>query len=138
MTHQQLLLPRWLVLGDWPGREHDKFNIGDIITDSQSPKELPRDQNGNLRWRFEWEKYPQLFKMLWWWEKRDKNELGEHVKFIKDTDNNEVLPVYGFGDYIGIEGFFIHESCKWSEFIWIGKHHLPATEEDYNQYITTK
>lgn len=135
---EQLLVPRWLVLGDWPGRERGKYDIGDIITDSTSPKELPRDQNGNLRWKYEWEKYPRLFKRLMWFEERNLEELSEHIKFIRDTDTNEVYQVFKFDKFLVLECFLLDDSGTFGSMIPLERKHIPATEEDYNQYLASK
>ena len=137
MTHQQLLTPRWLVLGDWPGREHDKYVIGEIIIESTSPKELPRNQDGKLRWKMQWEKYPRLFRRLMWFEERNLEELIEHVKFIRDSDTNEVYQVYKFDKFVCLDCLLLDDTGTFGSLIPLERQHVPATEDEFHQYIAS-
>jgi len=71
MTTEELLIPRYEVIADYPNNTFGK--IGDIIT----PQSFESEDDF-----YDWElgKYPHLFRSLHWAEKRELNELPKYVK----------------------------------------------------------
>jgi hypothetical protein len=137
-TPEDFLIPRWLVLGHWPGREPGKFNVGDIISDNGNPRELPLDQNGNRRFRLQWEECPCLFKKLKWWEEREISEM-KSIKYIKNTKWNrfyqvlEMVPAFSISQDIYS---FKAKNRKGQEvvgYIDLTDEYIPTTEEEFNQ-----
>jgi hypothetical protein len=138
MTPQELLIQRWLVLGNWPGREPKKYNTGDIITDTGNPKELPRDQNGNLRFRLQWEECPLLFQKLKWWEERDE-EVMKSVKYLKNTRRNQfyevlqMLPAFSINEDIYSFKAKNRRGQEIVGYVDLTEDYIPITEEEFNQ-----
>lgn len=76
MTTEELLIPRYEVIADYPNNTFGK--IGDIIT----PQSFESEDDF-----YDWEldKYPHLFRSLHWAEKREIEELPEYVKVINGS-----------------------------------------------------
>lgn len=68
MTIEKLTEARFKVIADWPGCT---YVIGDILTPIIT-------QIGNLN------KYPHLFRRLYWYEERNLEELPKYIK-MRDT-----------------------------------------------------
>ena len=92
MTAEQLLLPRFEVIADFP---KSSYNIGRIITPIKEGSsyfyslEAPSSELIGFP-----EKYPHLFKKLNWWEHRKKEDMPKRLicKAIKDdTEIMEIL-----------------------------------------------
>ena len=92
MEPKDFLQQRWLVLGNWPGRQKDRYKIGEIITESTDPKQLPKNQYGELRFPLQWEESPLLFKKLNWWEEREI-EIMKSIKYLKNFKRNQFYEV---------------------------------------------
>lgn len=85
MTPEQLLKPRYKVIGDYP---NSPYKIGHVILSTHCS---PLDHYGDYL-----EKHPHLFKKLEWWEER----------------NVEDMPIYLKGEYD--ECFTYHKIEKWN------------------------
>lgn len=77
MTPEQLMQARYKVIGDYPG---NNFKVGDI---------LPRDfkvEGATLTPHMVafYDKYPNLFKPLDWWEERGPEDMPEYVIWEKE------------------------------------------------------
>lgn len=133
MTHtteqvKELLKPRYKVIGDFP---HSSMPVGMII----------KVETKDLAF---WDKYPHLFRKLHWWEEREVSEMPECVSFISKSLKEK----YGDEDEAKIRKFI--KIIRWakddegnwfysgSKFNRIGHTYMPATLEEYNQYIQTK
>lgn len=128
MTIEQLLLPRWQVIADYP---FSQWRIGNVIMQEHDPQ-------------VSLESYPHLFKKLEWWEHRKPEEMPEYVKpnnydsFDEVTDDDSV-PVYKIGldcehnwykgEYLGVKfksgGGLL---CDYVD---------PATSSQYDEYLKT-
>jgi hypothetical protein len=134
MTREELLRPRWIVLGNFPGDEW--FKVGQII---KADLDLPHihtaeDSEDPDNWLvLEPDTYPQLFRKLEWWEKRKEKYLPKYLKF---KANNKVVEVHQYN--YDSERFFIadHEigsvdldgdTFQGYNLSWV----IPATEEEY-------
>lgn len=142
MTQSQvdkLLEPRYEVVANYPG---SIFKVGEVIeffsaTEvGKAEKEYwfhspPTHQNYQDSW---FNEYPHLFRLLKWWERRDKNDLPDYVKFYAP------LP----------EKYNIRKVIKWFDLAkdvvrcednlryQLGIAALPATEDEYTAYIESK
>jgi hypothetical protein len=136
MSIEQLLIPRYRVIADYPCSE---FLVGDIFIfdDSESYDNLYDSKNGVFINTVE--KYPHLFKKLEWWEERKISELPKHIAWYDPSDKAELLPKYfevlAWGtspNKANIlrchtkDAYFFISDCK------------PATEEEYLQSKQTK
>jgi hypothetical protein len=127
MTPEQLLVPRYEVIAGYPG-SHMYFEIGDIL-----------EWNGNYYKRKEnilmakdsVESYPHIFKPLQWWERREAGEMPEYYKY---SGNHGV-----FKTSFRINGGIVMLNFSPTETVPVNLAYcLPATEEDYNNYINSK
>jgi hypothetical protein len=79
--------------------------------------------------------YPLIFKELQWWENRKVEDMPEYVKCVKSPDNlhrkNEIYYVISYAS---------NTECrsKLGTIILNTNCYLPATEEEYNQYIKSQ
>lgn len=124
MTTEELLIPRWKVIADFPGNRGMK--IGDILKETHKLHSLNSIKiNPNCNpYRIIPSKYPAIFKKLEWWEERDEKDMP---LFLKYTDG-KIYPVskywsenhVSFATVIGINVFYIRDT-------------LPSTKEEYEQ-----
>jgi hypothetical protein len=78
MTAAELLQPRFEVVADYP---NSIFKVGQIIETSTkllSEKDVCRLLIGV---KYNFEKYPHLFRKLNWWEKRTEDQMPKRVKY---------------------------------------------------------
>jgi len=118
MTHEQLLAPRYEVIGLWP--INCPYFIGYIINQSDNLEGASFFKKIDL--------YPHLFRRLNWWEKREASEMPEYVNL-----GGDILPVYYSTNKDG--SLFLHgENISFS----VGNIYYqitPATLEEYTNYI---
>lgn len=74
MTAQELLIPRYKVIADYPG---SVYVVGEIISDDTNCIEFLE----------ELDKYPHIFEKLNWWEQRTVEEMPKRLicKAIPET-----------------------------------------------------
>lgn len=121
-----LLIPRYKVIADYPGSKSDCLNIGDIITDDG--KKAAINQNGVPVFPMEWHKYPHLFQPMSWYAERKVEEMPLYLKkgnkviqvsyeyfdnqlMVRNVINENLMPLGAIGDLV------------------------PATKDEYEQYI---
>lgn len=76
MTTEELLIPRFKVIADYP---NSLFTIGDILKYNNVLGDfIYYDEEGIVRITPKY--YPAIFKLLNWWEERSIEELPEYVK----------------------------------------------------------
>ena len=117
MTTEELLIPRYEVIADYPNNFFGK--IGDIIT----PQSFESEDDF-----YDWEldKYPYLFRKLYWYEKRELNELPKYVRYM---DGN-LYKVIQWRHTISTN--YIVANVLNRKYIIHLKHViLPATEQEY-------
>ena len=90
MTARELLQPRYEVIDDYPKSD---FKVGDII---QCSDDLVNDKDVGAflrKFKYNFDKYPHLFKKLNWWEHRKLEDMPKRLicKAIKgDTEIQEI------------------------------------------------
>jgi len=90
MTARELLQPRYEVIADYPKSD---FKVGDII---QCSDDLVNDKDVGAflrKFKYNFDKYPHLFKKLNWWEHRKLEDMPKRLicKAIKgDTEIQEI------------------------------------------------
>lgn len=87
MNIDDLLTPRYKVMADFPYKPAaDIFPIGQIIKILEGDN--PVDSNGNpLRW-LKFEKYPNLFRRLEWWEYRKPEDMPKYLMYKSTPESN--------------------------------------------------
>lgn len=121
LTEQELiaevLIPRIKVTNWYP---NCPFEVGDILTMYNIPMNGDFYRKGEHHISDEVAKKAKAnFKFLNWYESRPANEMPKYKKIIDDGDVH-ILPIYNIYDF-GSVNFQI----------------LPATTEEYNEYIKT-
>lgn len=125
MTREQLMEGRYILENLWPGCQ---WGVGSVF-----PANF---ENFSI--------YPYLFRMLEWWEERNRKEMPAYVKRRPDyqswyVGDPEVLKIKEhFKTSDGPRGlhnqsfdFFTSENGKASSYAYSG--FLPATKEEYKQ-----
>ena len=139
MTVEELLMPRYKVIADYPGMD-DSYEIGEVLKPAYT---------GIV------DAYPHLFRKLNWWEERKVEDMPEYVKVIANGcsfNAGTILKANNWGAYpdegnnFGNEGDYYcllittEESSthdKGEEVKMNMRNVLPATEQEYNDYINS-
>lgn len=110
MSVEELLIPRYKVIADYPG---SPYTVGQII-------HVHGEQGVNCEY---FNKWPAIFKPLQWWEERDKNDMPEYVK--------SQLWVAKVKEWSGDNSYFTGEVYNGTSYT---QAYLPATQEEFEQY----
>ena len=119
MTVEELLMPRYKVIADYP---NTPYGLNQVLT-----KREIRFGMGSLSP----ENYPAIFRKLNWWEERKVEDMPDYVKWdvgIYPTWK-KIMKV----DKWNSNGSFDHENVTISVI-----NCFPATEQQYNDYINSK
>lgn len=138
MTVEQLMQPRYKVINGYP---HSPFNIGQILFKVKPLYGLDYiatfdgQQNIDNSWVTQ---YPHIFQKLQWYEERKIEDMPEYVKHVNSGQVKKVtkylLGQFGNSFYSGeIEK---RGKYKGTEISYKLNGCEPATEEEYNQFIT--
>ena len=119
MTIEELLIPRYEVIADYPNNTFGK--IGDIIT-------LQSFESEDDFYDWELNKYPHLFRSLHWSEKREISDLPLFVKTTYNGTTNKVDKYDFKTDTIYTE--YPEGICKFSLKAYLSAR-VPATLEEY-------
>lgn len=129
MRNEELLKPRWKVISDYPNQGYAK--IGDILNEDDF---LIHDENtGEVIGKYNPEKYPAIFKKIEWWEERTPEEMPKYLRFSEywvckvKTHFQTEYTIYQ------AETAFI---CADTGYVYPYRLVIPATEEEYLQYIS--
>ena len=115
MTVENLMMPRYKVIADYPGMD-DSYEIGEVLKPAYT---------GIV------DAYPHLFRKLNWWEERKVEDMPEYVKW--DVDIYPTWEKIMKVDKWNSNGSFDHENVTISVI-----NCFPATEQQYNDYINSK
>jgi len=126
----ELMKPRYKVIAPYP---NSPFKAGQIL--------IRDDSHENNYWTGEQcytdrypDQYPHLFKPLQWWEDRKPEEMPEYVRIEEK--------VYKIREWENYFGLLPHEDNPAKDSLFKVEHYfnkgVPATLEDYQQYLTTK
>lgn len=149
MTAEQLLLPRRKVINDFPFNQltapYDNrekiFAIGSILNffkaDNQGKVEYwYHHPVTGVNYQDTWmDQYPNIFNYLEWWEDRSEDEMSRYVKTTYDGTINEV-DTYDFKTntiYVN----YPEGKCKFTLNAYLSAR-VPATEQEYNNFINSK
>lgn len=134
MTPEELMIPRWEVIAGYPG---SLFTVGEILTqwsvraDTASPN---RDGLKNVR---QPGKYPGVFRPLSWWEHRTIEQMPKYVKIDKSNHQTEVPEWVMQPDYYP-HAPYLWDDPEYPETQYSAMFFLPATEQEYKDYIKTQ
>jgi len=128
MTTEELLNPRYKVIGEYPCSTH---RLGDIIITNETGMSYVA-QIGDVSADVCLFDYPRLFERLSWWEEREKSEMPIYVKNIF---GKLVYKVVRWFD----DGMFYYFDDKKKDNIPVFVYNfMPATEEEYLQFANQK
>lgn len=132
MSVEELLKPRYKVIAEWP---ESTFEIGQIITKSDLVEDWLQTDNFLHGFKLSAvEKYPHLFKKLEWWEERKLEDMPKYVRWDYKPGcdgahmKNLIAKVDG---WVQASYGVISQGQTTSSHFW-----LPATEQEYNDYLT--
>lgn len=129
MSIEDLLLPRYKVIADYPGSD---YHVGEI---------LDRDWgwvgNDDIGFKHRISGYPHLFRKLQWYEERKIEDMPQYVKLVFDS---KIQFVHKVEKWIGANE---HGEPLYEYFNRVGYlgpfnilHQVPATLTEYNEYIS--
>lgn len=130
LTSEQLLQPRYEVIADYPGSD---LPIGTILLESKLGYCFREDvltTSSNIIATETVTKYPHLFRRLNWWEHRTPEEMPEYLR--RKTKDAKVFKAKKHGVEATHSLGFIDENDRILSYC----NFLPATLQDYTQYIT--
>lgn len=133
MTAEELLIPRYKVVSEWPDML-ERFSIGYVFEHPYGRQYLTENSKCDPA------DFPGLFKKLQWLEEREEKDMPEYLKFETGTDIEFVLKV---------EKYKLHEGGGfWAfEYLWQNEPDIkrmslqgwtPATKGEYDAYCQTK
>lgn len=132
MTPHELMIPRVIVKADYPD---SRFKTAEILQLELQPYASSPIQKYGYRlpyhdyfWDLEhFNKYPHLFRQLYWFEYRHKEHLSHYLKF----NDNTYWKVVQWNDSVTGSAYPKFQTpVNWD--FW-GKHSIPITEEEYDQ-----
>lgn len=144
---KELLKPRRKVIAEY---FYSPYKVGDIIIihDDRSvhlTTTTYRDEFGDNVEQANYfnpkimDTYPHLFEHLEWWENRKPEEMPEYVKLNPENTvgGDEVMQVLNTEVFVDGIGLLIHKLAHEQKYTH-AKYFLPATKEQYEQYLSTK
>lgn len=131
LSVEELLKTRFKVIGDYPDSQ---FKVGEILyipNHKAFPTWFQTNRRSNNEGRFEavLEKYPNIFKKLFWWEERQPEDMPEYVRQIRSQ--KIIKSEYDFPKLLS--GPFV-ENYTTSPHSYIF-YFVPATKEEYDNQI---
>lgn len=130
MTTEELLIPRVEVVIDYP---NSPFKIGDILMYDGGTYYIDCNQNV-CGYKSDIEKYHSIFRKTRWHEKREDADLPIYLK--DNTVGKIIIKVFKYNFEKPLT--FISEANKYSGYRSTLQCYLPATEQEYINYITPK
>lgn len=121
---EELLKPRYKVIADYPD---SGFEVGSIEDRDWCRYENGEDESEGILWRIS--DYPHLFKKLEWWEERKIEELP---KFVKRFAEKGIFKIHHWNETLTLG--WSEDHCRDIRY----DECLPATEAEYNEFITSK
>lgn len=119
LTVEELMKTRYLVLSGYP---NTPFVIGEVLSEYSSIR-FCNSAKACIN-KTQVRKYPEIFRLLNWYEERSDSEMPQFVKNpyrvlqVKEYDESHTL--------FEAEGEII---------VFITNHYLPATEHEYFEFL---
>lgn len=121
MTKEQLLVPRWKCIADYPGNTFYIGEIFDLPSEFTHQQIIIKGNNEEIDLDVDLHKYPLIFRKLEWWEDRKLEDMPKYIKFRNSNEIFETDTYTGHGEAI-MNKTNIHHNLF---------YYLPATEEEY-------
>ena len=128
MSNEDLMIPRYKVIANYPSMKAEGFEIGSIIT----CRKYDNDFSQNL-WCEMNDKYPAIFNPIEWWEDREVKDMPRFIKPKKWGDTTCRVHDYNFDTnriYVeypqGICAFTLSSYCS---------THIPSSEDEFTGTI---
>lgn len=147
---KDLMIPRYECIGDYPCCP---FEVGEIIKFAEIyPYSGYSYFLGDQRVIApEWcDKYPHLFCKLQWWEHRDISEMPEYVRLTDESIKISNRHGWDYQIFMKVKEWIMsnsehpilavisdYEQTKGEQLRMIVDHFMPATEQEYTDFITT-
>lgn len=139
LTATELLTPRYICTNTYPDHEHGaNIQIGDVLTarfDTEKPEggiyDYKMCRNDKIEYACFWKPlsvHIANFRLLHWSENRLLSDMPEYVKL---QDSDRVYKSTWFGERGHVACTF-EDSVRWA----MASDCTPATEQEYNDYIT--
>lgn len=125
LTPEELLIPRYKVIADFPLNSHP---MGEIIVD---PPDDYYYAGYPMNKSFPLSSMPHIFKKLEWWEDREEKDMPQYVKTTVGIKNALTVAKAKF-DHNDSSLYFMYlddEAIPYNPSVWV-----PATEDEYNEY----
>ncbi len=135
MTKEQLMIPRFKVIMDYP---QSTYKVGDTLTDNGKSAVL--NQKGDAVFAQDWQSHPKIFEQLEWWQEREIQDMPTHLKVVKVINGEDcvgeiikaIAGSYSVTNPMGYktDGKFVTGFDN----IRLGCFE-PSTEEEFNSFI---
>lgn len=158
MKPEDYFMPRYKVLIPYPGSDYEVGEILCLTNLNSDEYYFSLDDGQVLEWESFYKSYPEIFKLLKWHEERKPEDMPQYVSYISLTRKERI---YGRAE-TSDDGFYkarvFQKVERWEvcgRFSWsirkemhyfvegliypqaIYRSTLPATEEEYNNYINS-
>ena len=121
-----LMMPRVKQIINYPRQGHEKGHI--------YQKDETDEGWSNSEWLEWYQLYPEVFRIMEWWEERKVEEMPEYIKYIR-FDNNEKKVINATDWRIEKDGKYTFKSDNEFFSLSVNDEDLPATESEYLSYI---
>jgi hypothetical protein len=143
MTPEQLIAPRYEVIADYLG---SNFNIGDVLSlnlidqDERINKGVYYCYHGAYGplAEFDLSPYPNIFKLLQWWEKRDFSLAGMYIRAGAKDSIHTCYKLLQKEDHPHMELWTMECGDREHCYPLNGDNIVPIEQSEYNQYIKSK
>lgn len=115
MTNEELLIPRFKVIADYPD---NPLPVGEIIEGSLAPE-------GGPDWK---EKFPHIFIKLKWWENRKQQDMPDFLKVKSRLKNNIIIGARHFMNSWGKPSIL---GCTYEGEYFRYENLEPSTRQEY-------
>jgi hypothetical protein len=139
MTVKELLKPRYKVIADYPS---SPFKVGEILSLIYRHYSELRDvyitksaEYEDIVWEDDFfDSYPHLFKKLDWWEERKAENMPQYIHI----PGGEIVKVASISILNGTVYYPHKTQANMANDFSKLRNCLPATLEEYNNYINSK
>lgn len=131
MTNEQLLIPRFKVIGTYP---NSMFEIGDIITKTNEVENHFRSSTGEDV--FCPEEHPQIFQKLEWWQELKRKNFPKYISVNGEIISTEdiISQLYSNISFKDMDMSFKSVAKRGIRIIVL-RNSLPATKKDFDNFI---
>lgn len=135
MTPEQLLIPRYKVIADYPG---NRMLVGTILTLNMGQKgsewhEFTEDEPIHLE--VGKDLYPHIFQPLQWWEERKAKDWPQYVRYGEWEKAHSIFKIVE----LDIKNHYAIAEIPTDYFLPFRDHSFyPSNEEEYNTWFNKK